>query len=105
MEELTEEKVIQIHDFLIEEMGGEPGIRDFGTLSFIVEANIKDIIEKEANIEKIKDKPPDTVGDDNKTVESSAPQEVEEVEEILDGANENETSTKIIIKSTNFGKE
>ena len=38
MEELTEMKVIQIHDLLIEEMGGEPGIRDLGTLSFIVEA-------------------------------------------------------------------
>lgn len=38
MEELTEKKVIQIHDFLIEEMGGEPGIRDLGTLSFVVEA-------------------------------------------------------------------
>jgi death-on-curing protein len=38
MERLTEEKVIQIHDFLIEEMGGEPGLRDPGTLSFIVEA-------------------------------------------------------------------
>jgi death-on-curing protein len=38
MEELTEEKVIQIHDFLIEEMGGEPGIRDLGTLSFVVGA-------------------------------------------------------------------
>jgi death on curing protein len=38
MEEITEKKIIQIHDFLIEEMGGEPGIRDSGTLSFIVEA-------------------------------------------------------------------
>jgi death on curing protein len=38
MEEFTEKKVIQIHDFLIEEMGGEPGIRDHGTLSFVVEA-------------------------------------------------------------------
>jgi death-on-curing protein len=38
MEKLTEEKVIQIHDFLIEEMGGEPGIRDPATLSFIVDA-------------------------------------------------------------------
>jgi death-on-curing protein len=38
MEELTEKKVIQIHDFLIEEMGGEPGIRDLGTLSFLVDA-------------------------------------------------------------------
>lgn len=38
MEELTEKKVIQIHDFLIKEMGGEPGIRDPATLSFIVEA-------------------------------------------------------------------
>jgi death-on-curing protein len=37
MEEITEKKVIQIHDFLIEEMGGEPGIRDLGTLSFVVE--------------------------------------------------------------------
>ena len=38
MERLTEKKVIQIHDFLIEETGGEPGIRDPGTLSFVVEA-------------------------------------------------------------------
>ena len=38
MEELTEKKVIQIHDFLIEETGGEPGVRDLGTLSFVVEA-------------------------------------------------------------------
>jgi death-on-curing protein len=38
MEEITEKKVIQIHDFLIGEMGGEPGIRDLGTLSFVVEA-------------------------------------------------------------------
>jgi len=38
MEELTEKKVIQIHDFLIKEMGGGPGIRDPATLSFIVEA-------------------------------------------------------------------
>jgi len=38
MEELTEKKVIQIHDFLIEETGGESGIRDLGTLSFVVEA-------------------------------------------------------------------
>lgn len=38
MEELTEKKVIQIHDFLIEETGGEPGIRDLGTLSFVIEA-------------------------------------------------------------------
>jgi len=38
MEELTPEKVMQIHDFLIEKMGGEPGIRDPATLFFIVEA-------------------------------------------------------------------
>lgn len=38
MEKLTEKKVIQIHDFLIEEMGGEPGVRDPATLSFIVDA-------------------------------------------------------------------
>ena len=38
MEELTEKKVIQIHDFLIKEMGGGPSIRDPATLSFIVEA-------------------------------------------------------------------
>ncbi|OPY52856.1 MAG: Fic/DOC family protein [Methanosaeta sp. PtaU1.Bin060] len=38
MERLTDEKVIQIHDFLIEEMGGERGLRDPATLSFIVEA-------------------------------------------------------------------
>lgn len=38
MEEITEKKVIQIHDFLIEETGGEPGIRDPATLSFMVDA-------------------------------------------------------------------
>ncbi|MDD5735083.1 MAG: type II toxin-antitoxin system death-on-curing family toxin [Methanothrix soehngenii] len=38
MEELTEEKVKQVHDFLIEETGGLPGIRDQGTLYFSVEA-------------------------------------------------------------------
>ncbi len=38
MEELTEKKVIQIHDYLIEETGGDPGIRDLATLSFLVEA-------------------------------------------------------------------
>jgi len=38
MEKLTEKKVIQIHDFLIEEMGGNPGIRDPATLYFLVEA-------------------------------------------------------------------
>jgi death-on-curing protein len=38
MEKLTEKKVIQIHDFLIEEIGGEPGVRDSATLSFIVDA-------------------------------------------------------------------
>ena len=38
MEELTEEKVKQVHDFLIEETGGLPRIRDQGTLYFSVEA-------------------------------------------------------------------
>ena len=38
MEELTEKKIIQIHDFLIEETGGNPGIRDSATLYFLVEA-------------------------------------------------------------------
>lgn len=38
MEELTEKKVMQIHDFLIEETGGDPGIRDPATLYFLVEA-------------------------------------------------------------------
>jgi len=38
MEKLTEKKIIQIHDFLIEEMGGEHGVRDPATLSFIVDA-------------------------------------------------------------------
>jgi len=38
MEELTEKKIIQIHDFLIEETGGNPGIRDSATLCFLVEA-------------------------------------------------------------------
>jgi len=38
MDELTEMKVIQLHDFLIEETGGDPGIRDPATLYFLVEA-------------------------------------------------------------------
>ena len=38
MEDLTEKKVMQIHDFLIEETGGDPGIRDPATLYFLVEA-------------------------------------------------------------------
>jgi hypothetical protein len=38
MEKLTEKKVIQIHDFLVEEMGGNPGIRDPATLYFLIEA-------------------------------------------------------------------
>lgn len=38
MEELTEKKVMQIHDFLIEETGGDPSIRDPATLYFLVEA-------------------------------------------------------------------
>jgi death-on-curing protein len=38
MEALTIEKVIQIHDFLIEETGGDLGIRDPAALFFIVEA-------------------------------------------------------------------
>jgi death-on-curing protein len=38
MKELTEKKVIQIHDFLIEETGGNPGIRDPATLYFSVQA-------------------------------------------------------------------
>jgi death-on-curing protein len=38
MEILTEKKAIQIHDFLIGEMGGEPSVRDPATLSFIVDA-------------------------------------------------------------------
>jgi death-on-curing protein len=38
MEELTVKKVIQIHDFLIEETGGETGVRDQATLYFLVEA-------------------------------------------------------------------
>lgn len=38
MERLTEKKVIQIHDFLIEKTGGEPGVRDPATLFFVVEA-------------------------------------------------------------------
>jgi death-on-curing protein len=38
MEELTEEKLMQIRDFLIEETGGNKGIRDSATLYFLVEA-------------------------------------------------------------------
>ena len=38
MDELTEKKVIQLHDFLIEETGGDSGIRDPATLYFLVEA-------------------------------------------------------------------
>jgi death-on-curing protein len=38
MSKLTEEVVIQIHDFLIEETGGLPGVRDPGALYFLVRA-------------------------------------------------------------------
>ena len=38
MKEVTPEKVIQIHDYLIEETGGNPGIRDSATLYFLVDA-------------------------------------------------------------------
>jgi death-on-curing protein len=38
MKEVTPEKVIQIHDYLIEETGGNPGIRDSATLDFLVDA-------------------------------------------------------------------
>ncbi|OPY48694.1 MAG: Fic/DOC family protein [Methanosaeta sp. PtaU1.Bin112] len=50
MEKLTEEKVTQIHDFLIAEMGGNPGIRDRATLYFLVEAinHEKDLFRKAA---------------------------------------------------------
>jgi death-on-curing protein len=60
MEELTEEKVIQIHDFLIEEMGGEPGIRDSATLFFIVEAinNEPDLFRKAAQALFLADRHP-----------------------------------------------
>lgn len=45
MEKLTEETVIQMHDFLIDATGGEPGLRDSGTLFFIVDA-----INNESNL-------------------------------------------------------
>jgi len=45
MKEVTSEKVIQIHDYLIEETGGNPGIRDSATLYFLVDA-----INREADL-------------------------------------------------------
>ena len=38
MKEVTSEIVRQIHDYLIEETGGNPGIRDSATLYFLVDA-------------------------------------------------------------------
>jgi death on curing protein len=38
VEPITEEDIKIIHDYLIEVTGGEPGIRDPATLSFIVDA-------------------------------------------------------------------
>lgn len=51
MDSLTVEMVIQIHDFLIGETGGLPGIRDPGTLYFLVEEiNYEgDVFRKAAN--------------------------------------------------------
>lgn len=43
MEELTPDKVMQIHDYLIDELGGTPGIRDLATLSFLVESINREI--------------------------------------------------------------
>ena len=34
---LTTKKVKEIHDYLIETEGGEPGIRDVGTLEYLIE--------------------------------------------------------------------
>ena len=34
---LTTKKVNEIHDYLIETDGGEPGIRDLGTLEYLIE--------------------------------------------------------------------
>jgi death-on-curing protein len=50
MDQLTEEMVIQIHDYIIAKTGGEPGIRDPGTLYFLVDAiNCEsDVIRKAA---------------------------------------------------------
>ncbi len=47
MDQLTEEMVIQIHDYIIAETGGEPGIRDPGTLYFLV-----DVINSETDMIK-----------------------------------------------------
>ncbi len=34
---LTTKKVMEVHDYLIETEGGEPGIRDIGTLEYLIE--------------------------------------------------------------------
>ena len=49
MDKLTEEMVIQIHNLIIDETGGEPGIRDEATLYFLVDAiNREDDVFKKA---------------------------------------------------------
>lgn len=60
MEELTVVMVIQIHDYLIEETGGSPGIRDHGTLYFIVDAinHEKDVFRKAAQALFLADRHP-----------------------------------------------
>ena len=59
-ERITEEAVIQIHDYLIEETGGNPGIRDPGTLYFLVEAinRESDIFRKAAQALLLADRHP-----------------------------------------------
>lgn len=60
MDSLTVEMVIQIHDFLIGETGGLPGIRDPGTLYFLVEEiNYEgDVFRKAANALFLADRHP-----------------------------------------------
>jgi death-on-curing protein len=60
MEDLKEKKVIQIHDFLIEETGGELGIRDPATLFFVVEAinREQDVFRKAAQALFLADRHP-----------------------------------------------
>ncbi|MGD0953756.1 MAG: type II toxin-antitoxin system death-on-curing family toxin [Methanotrichaceae archaeon] len=60
VEQVTEEDVIIIHDYLIEVTGGLPGIRNRGTLYFLVEAinRESDIFRKAAQALLLADRHP-----------------------------------------------
>jgi death-on-curing protein len=60
VEQITEEDVIIIHDYLIEVTGGLPGIRNRGTLYFLVEAinRESDIFRKAAQALLLADRHP-----------------------------------------------